>query len=177
MSPLTLDQMFLCGAAVVAVIGSVFDVRERRLPNWLTYCSMGTGLLLHMIIFGLVGFATAFAAMLIGGVAFLLFLLAGGVAAGDMKMMMAVGSLSGLHYVPQELLLTAVAGGIGGVIFALVKGRIRAVISNCFVLLSHHKSNGLQSHAVLNVENAEMLRMPYGVFIAMGAVGVLLMAR
>lgn len=170
------DQMFLLGAVGVAVAASVVDIRERRLPNALTFPGIAAGLLLHLAVYGFEGFLSSFTAMLVCGIVFLLFLLVGGVGAGDLKLMMAVGALSGLHYVSSELVLTALAGGVGAVIYALKRGHLKKLISNCFVLLGHHKNNGFKSHPVLNVDNPEMLRMPYGVFIALGAFGALLMA-
>jgi prepilin peptidase CpaA len=169
-------KICILAAAVVSITGAAIDVRSRRIPNWLTLNALVAGLAFHLGTGGFRGFLGSLSAALIAGVLFFVFLLAGGVGAGDLKLMMAVSAISGLHYLPQELLYTVVFGGFIGLLYAGFKGRLRSTFANCFVLISHHKSNGLKSHPVLNVENSEMLRMPYGVFIAMGVIAVFLTA-
>ena len=69
--------------------GAVTDLRTRRIPNLLTAPSMLIGLLLHLASGGWKEGATALAALLLCGAVFLLFHLAGGMGAGDVKLIAA----------------------------------------------------------------------------------------
>lgn len=173
---LTPVQICLCVAGAVALIGAICDIRTRRLPNWLTFPSILFGLALHAALFGVMGFLSSFAAMATCGALALVFMLAGGINAGDLKLLMAVGAISGLSHVSLELAIIAISGGIGGTLYAVFAGRSKQYFGDVLTLLSHHKHNGLTPHPVLNVANPARLRMPYGVFIAMGAVCAFLIA-
>jgi prepilin peptidase CpaA len=154
---------------VCASIGAFRDIRTRRIPNWLTGPSILAGLGLHLVLGGWHSMATAALAGLLAGGAFLLFHLAGGMGAGDVKLMTAVSCFAGLSYVPEILIATALMGGIFAIILALSRHRLKETLTNIGVLVIHHGSSGLKPHADLNVTNSERLRLPYGVAIAAGS--------
>lgn len=164
-----LDLVYAAVALGCAMIGGVWDVRTRRIPNWLTGPSILLGLILHLALSGWKAATTAALAGLIAGVIFLLFHLAGGMGAGDVKLITAVCTLAGLSRVPEILILTALSGGIFAIAMALYHRRLKETLSNVSVLAAHHGSRGLQPHAELNVENAANIRLPYGIAIATGA--------
>jgi prepilin peptidase CpaA len=91
--------------------GAFLDVRTRRIPNWLTGPSLLAGLILHLVLGGWRSMATAALAGVLAGGAFLVFYLAGGMGAGDVKLMTAVGCVAGLTYVAEILIATALMGG------------------------------------------------------------------
>ena len=155
-------------ATAVALIGAVTDIKSRRIPNYLTGPAILLGLLLHLTFDGWRGLLTSLAAGLICGVIFLVLYLAGGMGAGDVKLITAVGAIAGLSNVPYLLVLTALAGGAMGIVFALMRGRLKETLGNVLTLASHHKDEGLKPHPDLNVLNANNLRLPYGVAIAAG---------
>ena len=51
---------------------------------------------------------------------------------------------------------------------ALLRGRLKETLFNVAALTAHHRESGLTPHPELNVENASMLRLPYGLAIAAG---------
>ena len=87
--------IFLGGSLLCAGIGSVTDVRERRVPNFVTGPAIVVGLMLHTIFGGWRGLGDSALAGLIAGGIFLVFFLAGGMGAGDVKLMAAVGCFAG----------------------------------------------------------------------------------
>jgi len=155
-------------ATVVALIGAGTDIKSRRIPNYLTGPAILLGLLLHVSLDGWHGLWTSFAAGLIAGAIFLALYLAGGMGAGDVKLITAVGCIAGLSNVAYLLVLTSLAGGVMGIVFAMMRGRLKQTLVNVVSLASHHKDEGLKPHPELNVLNANNLRLPYGVAIAAG---------
>lgn len=94
----------LLTAFVIAV--SIFDIRERRIPNLLVFPAALIGLTLNLIQhgwaglgFGLKGLAAGFALLFIP-------YLAGGMKAGDVKFLAAIGAFTGATDVIRALLAT-----------------------------------------------------------------------
>jgi prepilin peptidase CpaA len=155
-------------ATVCALAGSVFDVKSRRVPNFITGPAFLAGLLLHLAHGGWRELLSSLAAGLICGFVFLVFYLAGGMGAGDVKLITAVGCIAGLPHVMYILVLTAISGGVMAIGLALARGRLRETIMNVAVLASHHRHEGLQPHPDLNISNVQTLRLPYALAIAGG---------
>ncbi len=162
------SAIFVGIALVCAGIGAFWDVRTRRIPNRLTGPSILAGLILHLVLGSWHSMATAALAGLLGGGAFLVFYLAGGMGAGDVKLMTAVACLAGISYVAEILIATALMGGVFAIILALSRHRLKETLANIGVLVAHHGTSGLRPHSDLNVTNAERLRLPYGLAIAAG---------
>ncbi len=162
------ELLYPGAAALAASLGAGFDVMTRRIPNLITGPVFLAGLLLHGALDGWRGGLTALSAGLICGVVFLIFYLAGGMGAGDVKLMAATGCVAGLPNVAYLLLLTAIAGGVMALALALLRGRLPQTLRNVVTLTAHHGHAGLQPHPELNVENTAMLRLPYGLAIAAG---------
>lgn len=160
---------YLAAAVACALAGSVFDVKSRRIPNFITFPSMLLGLALHLALGGWQQLLTSLAAGLICGIVFLIFYIAGGMGAGDVKLMAAVGFIAGLPHVAYLLVLTALAGGVMAVALAVYRGRLQQTIMNVGALATHHSQEGLAPHPDLNVSNNETLRLPYGLAIAAGS--------
>ena len=156
-------------ALICALTGAVYDIRSRRVPNALTGPALLFGLLAHFALGGVRGLGSAAAAALIAGALFLIFYLAGGMGAGDLKLMMAVAAIAGLPRVADLLVLTAIAGGVLAILVALSRGRLKATLLNVGALLVHHGTAGLRPHPDLNLLNSATLRLPYAVAIATGS--------
>lgn len=144
------------------------DVRGRRIPNALTGAAVLAGLSLHGAVGGTAGFGSALLACLVAGGLFFLPYLAGGMGAGDVKLMAALGAVSGLHALPSVLLATAVSGGLVA-LAVIVRGRaLRATLTNVVSVFRHHAERGMQVHHEMNLSNPNRLRIPYAVPACMG---------
>ena len=165
----TQQMIFTEGALISAGIGSIHDLCERRIPNLLTGPAILIALALHAVYGGWSGLASSALAGLIAGAIFLIFYLAGGMGAGDVKLIAAVGCLAGLSNTAYLLVLTSLAGGAMGIVFALMRGRLKETLLNVGEITTHHRKSGLKPHPDLNVRNGSTLRLPYGVAIAAGS--------
>lgn len=168
MKVLTADSIYLLCACVCASIGAVSDWRTRRMPNLLTGSSMLAGLLLHLALGGWRAAGLAAGAGLLCGMGFFIFFLVGGMGAGDVKMMAAVGCIAGFGRLSELFLATVLIGGVFALALAVLRGQLKRTICNVGALIFHHGQFGFVPHPDLNLLNSETLRLPYGIAIAAG---------
>lgn len=166
---LTTEFVYPAAALLCAAIGAVYDVRSRRVPNLLTLPAILFGLFLHFTLGGWKGLGSSLAAGLICGLIFAFLYVTGGMGAGDVKLITAVGCIAGLPRTGYLLILTALAGGVMALGLVLYRGRLKATISNIYALVIHHRYQGLAPHPELNVGNDQALRLPYALAIAAGS--------
>ena len=123
--------------------------------------------LLHGVVAGalgwLAGAATGFGMLLP-------FYLLRGMAAGDVKLMLAIGAWVGAEMTFYIVLATFLAGGIGAIAFALLRGRMRQMWAN---VRCSRGAAGASAAAGGPVEIASVGTLPYGVAIAAGTLGML----
>ena len=169
MTLLQSDLTYPATATACALVGSVFDVKSRRIPNFITVPFFLLGLAMHLALGGWKQLLTSLAAGLICGLVFLVFYLAGGMGAGDVKLIMAVGCIAGLSHIAYILVLTALSGGVMALVLAMARGRLQQTIMNVGELATHHSHEGLQPHPDLNLGNVATLRLPYALAIAGGS--------
>jgi prepilin peptidase CpaA len=155
-------------AGAVAVSAAMIDVKERRIPNRLTYPTIIVGLVLQTAFYGWAGFVASTEGVLLFGGVFFLFYFVRAMGAGDVKLAAALGSLVGPTASFRVMFATAVAGGIIAIALMVVKGRTMETLRNTFSVAGFHAQHGLQTHPVVNLDNPTAIRMPYGVAFAAG---------
>jgi prepilin peptidase CpaA len=160
--------MFTGGSLLCAGIACVPDVRERRIPNRVTGPAIAAGLVLHLVVGGWRGLGDSALAGLIAGGILLVFFLAGGMGAGDVKLMAAVGCIAGTSPLGLVAISTAIAGGIFALAVSMHRGRLREMLRNAGAVLAHHGRWGLKPHPELNLANPRALRLPFALPIAAG---------
>jgi prepilin peptidase CpaA len=88
------------------------DIRTSRIPNWLTFTTMGVALLAHICLEGFQGATFSLFGLGTGLVIFVIFFVLGGMGAGDVKLMGAVGAIVGPYGALVAGILAIMAGGI-----------------------------------------------------------------
>ena len=113
-------------AIVAACIGVITDIRSRRLPNWLTFPLIVSGLIYGTLgLPGSTGLSGALLGVVVAGAPFFILWLIGGGAAADAKMMMGLGAWVGPYGGMYLLLAVAIAGGVLAIAVALAGGHLR----------------------------------------------------
>jgi prepilin peptidase CpaA len=97
---------------IILIIASITDLRSQRISNRLTYSTMIFGLAFYSLTSGFSGFLYSIGGLFLGLALLIVFYLVGGMGAGDVKLMAAVGSLLGPQGVFHAFLGTALIGGI-----------------------------------------------------------------
>lgn len=101
-----LDKVQLLAVTILVFTVAVFDLRERRIPNFLVFPAIFVGLTLHSLGDGLNGFLFALKGLGLGFGLLLIPYLVKGMKAGDVKFAMAIGSFMGAYGIVRVLLVT-----------------------------------------------------------------------
>ena len=103
---------------VVGCAAAVEDLSRRRISNWTSGAALVSGFVFRASSAGWHGVVGAGAGALLGFAAFLIFYLANGMGAGDLKLMAGFGSLLGPAAILWAAWMAAVAGGIIALAYA-----------------------------------------------------------
>jgi prepilin peptidase CpaA len=158
-------EVILFVLAVVAV-GAASDLARGLIPNWLTVAGAVGGVILHTAQEGLMGFTIGIAGWFVGIALLIGFYACGGMGAGDVKLLGAVGSCLGPSGVMQAAVAIALLGGI----YALgVSGRhrggratLRSIYAGCLTIAL----TGCPAPSATSPGPEPLLR--YGIVIALG---------
>ena len=107
-----MDSILLVILILVLVIAVLTDFRSSRIPNWLTVSAMSFALAGHAWLDNLDGILFSLAGLGAGLGLFFLIYLAGGIGAGDVKLMAAIGAFVGVYGVLSCAWLAMVLGGV-----------------------------------------------------------------
>lgn len=118
------------------LLASLSDLARRRIPNRLIATALCTTVLLHLLLAPpLALLSTVLAGAAVGLSMFLPLYVRGAMAAGDVKLMAAVGAFTGPALAFQISLATYCAGGVLALAIVLAKGRGRIAAANVGALL------------------------------------------
>jgi prepilin peptidase CpaA len=158
---------------VLLIAAAIYDVRYRRIPNWLNVTGVVLGLAMNWIIgppgagifFGLQGLGVGF------GVYMVLYLLRA-MGAGDVKLMAAVGALVGPTRWFGIFFVTAIVGGIMAMVLIVLRGRTKETFWNVGFILSEMRFGrpGYVGKQELDVRNPRSVGLPHGAVIAVGTI-------
>ena len=151
-----------------ALFATVTDVRDRKIPNALTGAAVIMGVLVHLAWDGWGGLGSSVEAGLLSGVLFLALYIAGGIGAGDVKLMAAIGFLNGLPSLELVLLGTAISGGLFAIAVSVHKGNLSQSMSRMGALLHIGEAQRTQAAGADALKGAEALSIPYAIPIAAG---------
>lgn len=153
----------------VLAVAAYIDFRERVIPNALSLGAAVIGVNMLAALYGPEGALLGAAGWAVGLICFMPFYVGGGMAAGDVKLMAAVGAFLGPVDVLFACVATAIAGGVLGFAY-LVVDRIHA-------LLAAGMSAGGVSGATVAGSRSTVGgfgKMPYAGAIAIGTAVVVL---
>jgi prepilin peptidase CpaA len=94
------------------LIAAVWDLRFHKIPNWLTFPSMIVAIFYHSVSGGTAGFLFSLLGVGAGMAFFIIPYSMGGMGAGDVKLMGAIGGVLGVRGILQASLWTALVGGL-----------------------------------------------------------------
>ncbi len=155
---------------ILVLIAGYYDIRWRRIPNWLTLPTLLVGLIVNLGLYGVPGLAKSgegiALAMLIN---FPLYLLHAR-GAGDVKLLAAVGALTGWRDWLVIFVISSLVGGVLALALMVFKGRFRRTIWNTGYIvteMAHFRLPHMRSEE-LDVNSPVSFRLPQGAVIALG---------
>lgn len=179
---MTLQNLILIVLLAAAVY---WDLKLRKIPNKITVPAAFLGFLLFLLYEGGKGAGQSALGFLLGLVIFVIPYGFGGMGAGDVKLMAAVGALKGPEFILRAALATALAGGLMALVVQIWKGRSRQTMINLLGILllpllkgiyrltAWEKSLKAQRWFDTQKQESGNEYLPYAVAIAIGTLAVL----
>lgn len=158
--------------AVVFAAG-IFDYRYRKVPNIITFPAMIGGIVIASSHGGMAGLSVPVFGLFLG-LAFLSFPYAmGGIGAGDVKLLGAIGAIKGPWFICVTFLAAAIIGGIMAV------GRMAFITKGSDMRILRESIKTIYYTGALSAievpEYALKEKLPYAVAISAGAVVALIL--
>jgi len=155
-------------AIVVALLACAADLRTRRIPNVLTFGAVAAAVPYAAVTGGWAGVGTALAGWLVGCALFFPMFALGGLGAGDVKLLAALGAWLGPVPVAFVGLYAAIAGGVIGLAVSFHSGYLRTAFRNIGALLMFWKTVGLRPLPDLTLAHGTGPRLAYAVPVLSG---------
>ena len=173
---LTLMVVRHCVLFAVLIISVYSDLVRGKIYNWCVLPGLFLGLLLNALLGGFwaghlsgANLGSSALAILLVLIVFLWPYLKGGIAAGDVKLMLAVAGIGGLHnyFILYALLYTAFIGALMALSVLIWRGRLRAGLKGTARFLF---SAGPRSSEAEGEQKTPPITVPYGLAISFGSI-------
>jgi prepilin peptidase CpaA len=105
--------------ALILLVAAVWDIRFKRIPNWLTFPSMIVALSYYVIVGGFEGLLFSLQGAVVGMAILIIPYFMRGMGAGDVKLVGVVGAFLGVGKVVLALLWTALVGGLYAIVLLI----------------------------------------------------------
>jgi len=168
------------GILLLLVIGAaISDYRTHRIPNWLVLSGVLFGVIYNTvlprfphdtILFPLAGLG-------FGLLLFLPLYLVRAMSAGDVKLLAMVGAFLGTSATFRAALVIMIVGGVLSLLFVLVRGTASLMFRNLasFFQTGFLDAVGGSVPSLRIAEGVSAGKLPYGVAIAIGTIGYLVL--
>src|SRR5581483_12325541 len=120
----------------VAITAGVYDIRSRRIPNWVALTGLLLGLIGNTAIFHLPGLRAAVLGMGLALLVYFPLYLVRGMGAGDVKLMGAIGAITGPGNWIVIFIITALLGGACALALVLWRGALPRTLGNLAFIVS-----------------------------------------
>ncbi len=155
-------------------VAAFYDIRFRRIPNWLSLIGVLLGFGLNTFLYEMHGLMYGLRIAAQGlGLAFLIYFplyLLRGMGAGDVKLMGAIGSMVGWANWVGIFVLTNLLGGVVAVLLLLSRKRLVTGFANVGYMLKEMVllRAPYMKREELDVNSPKAVTLPHGAMIAMG---------
>jgi prepilin peptidase CpaA len=161
------SKLILTSAVMLSLLAMYTDFRFRMIPNRLTLPAICLGLVLNFagngwqgLLFALAGFAVGFGLMLLP-------YLIGGMGAGDVKLLAALGALLGGYAILNVFLYATIIGGFIAAFLAVRNKRLTKSLANLVYIVT-----GFFLYRSLSTTDRiadKTVKVPYGIALGTGA--------
>jgi prepilin peptidase CpaA len=164
---------------ILAGVAALFDIRFRRIPNWLVLSGIVLGLGWNLSSSGLSGLLRSAEGLGLGFALYFPLYLIRARGAGDVKLLAAAGAITGPGNIFLICVLTAILGGIIALIVLVIAGRLRKTFFNVGWMLQDltHLRAPYKSSEELDVTTSKGMRLPHGAMIAVGVIAFIFLAK
>ena len=155
----------------LVVTGAVYDVKFRRIPNWLTILGVVAGFAVNAFSFGVAGLGRAGLGCALALLIYVPLFALRAMGGGDVKLMAAVGSIAGPNDWFVVFVVTAIVGGIMALGLLCLRGGLGRAVRNVLGILSTvvRFRAPFRSNPAVDVSHSSAVTLPHGVSIAIGS--------
>jgi prepilin peptidase CpaA len=146
------------------------DWRTRRVPNWLTAPGLCIGIAVNGAFGGWHGMVLALEGAGLALGLLLPLVLMRALGAGDWKLMGATGALLGPRSFLFFLVVAILVAGAMGAVQVIRAQRLVVTLKNMWVLVQGFFTFGFRAHPELSLDNPGVMKLPFGVAVAIAAV-------
>jgi prepilin peptidase CpaA len=157
-------------ALIIAAAACITDVHSRRIPNWLTFGAAAAAFAFHFAEAGQAGAQQAAAGWVTGLFLFMPLFLLGGMGAGDVKLLAALGAWLGPGAAFWLAIYGSMSGGVLAVIVALRHNYLATAVRNLGLLGKFWWLCGPRQMPSLTLERGTGPRLAYAVPLFLGTV-------
>ena len=154
--------------SITLLISLITDVRKRKILNIVTLPVILIGLVYYTSTLGWEGFLFSGKGFLVGIALLLVPYLLGGMGAGDVKLMAAIGALTGTMFTLHAFVYIALIGGIISLVLIVKNRGFRNSIKSFFFTLLFLRSS--LGSLKLSANKESSILFPYGVPIVIGTI-------
>jgi prepilin peptidase CpaA len=162
---------FTTGAAlIIGAAACATDLHSRRIPNWLTFGASAAAIAFHFATEGHAGVQQAMGGWVIGLALFMPMFLLGGMGAGDVKLLAALGAWLGPANAFWLAIYASMAGGVVAVPLALRHRYLGTAFKNLGSLAKFWWLCGLRPMRQVSLEGGGGPRLAFAVPVFLGMV-------
>jgi prepilin peptidase CpaA len=158
--------------SVVLIYAAYIDGKILKVPNWITFPMVLSGLAYHTVASGWSGCYASLMGIGCGLLCLLPLYSIGGMGAGDVKLMAGIGAWLGVAITWNSFLVTIVVGAIMAIAMVIRSGRIQHHVTQffhiAFEIVTIRDPNKL--FAIAKERKPTMYLLPYGIPICVGSI-------
>jgi prepilin peptidase CpaA len=157
---------------VTLIVAAYIDGKQLRVPNWITFPMILSGLIYNGIASGWPGLEAAFVGAGVGLLCLLPLYAIGGMGAGDVKLMAGIGAWLGASVTFAAFGVSTVVGGIMAVWMVVRRKSFAKHYANFWMLLAEFAriKNPRELSQIAAERKPQMLLLPYGIPICVGSI-------
>jgi prepilin peptidase CpaA len=165
----SIDITLLLFLSIALIISVIIDIRYKKIPNLITFPAVIFALIYYFITKGFSGLLFSLEGLVLGMLIFAIPYIMGGMGAGDVKLMGAVGAFVGYKGVFVSFIYTAVFGGLYAIILLIMNySYTKAFLKRFWITLKTFFATG-QLIPIPAARDEKRPVLCYGVAIALGA--------
>lgn len=157
---------------IVLIVAAYIDGKQLRVPNWLTFPMVLSGLIFSGWTGGWLGLQAGLLGMVVGLATLLPLYAVGGMGAGDVKLMAGIGAWLGASVTWKVFVVSVIVGGIMALAMVARRRSWKKHCGNFATILLEFLTvkNPRQLTAIAKERKPQMLLLPYGIPICIGSI-------
>ncbi len=159
--------------SVILIVAAYIDGKELRVPNWITYPMVFSGIIYNAVQFGWGGLGWGILGMFVGLFCLLPLYAVGGMGAGDVKLMAGIGAWLGWQITFYSFVATVIVGAAMAIAMVWYKKSFVKHYGNLLTILHEWKTvkNPKELSRLAAERKPTMFLLPYGIPICVGSIG------